>query len=132
MKTKTIRQNVQINASPAEVYEALMDSKKHSAFTGAKAVISPRVGGNFNAWEGYATGQNLELVHGKKIVQSWRASDWPQEHFSKATFSLAKSGKGTTLSFSQTGVPADCAEEITQGWIDYYWTPLKAFLEKKK
>lgn len=34
--TKTIEQSVTFNASPHDVYEALMDSEKHSQFTGAK------------------------------------------------------------------------------------------------
>ena len=37
VSTKTIEQTVEFSASPHEVYEALMDSEKHSAFTGAKA-----------------------------------------------------------------------------------------------
>ena len=40
MKTKGIRQVVTIKTTPHAVYEALMDSKKHGAFTGGKAVIS--------------------------------------------------------------------------------------------
>ena len=42
--TKTIEQSVTFNASPHDVYEALMDSEKHSQFTGAKALISREVG----------------------------------------------------------------------------------------
>lgn len=34
---KSIKQEVVINATPAEVYSALMDSRKHGAFTGAPA-----------------------------------------------------------------------------------------------
>ena len=37
--TKTIEQTVTIKANPHDVYEALMDSEKHSQFTGAPADI---------------------------------------------------------------------------------------------
>ena len=87
---KSIRQSVTINASPKAVYDALVDSTKHSLFSGSKASISRRVGGTFTAYDGYAEGVNLELVPGKKIVQSWRASDWPDGHYSKATFAISK------------------------------------------
>ncbi len=40
VSTKTVEQTVTFNASPHDVYEALMDSYKHSQFTGAEAVIS--------------------------------------------------------------------------------------------
>lgn len=88
MKTKTIRQIVVFKASPHDVYEALMDSKKHSKFTGAKAIISREVGGKINAYDGYIEGVNVELVPDKKIVQKWRGSDWPEGHYSTATFEL--------------------------------------------
>ncbi len=47
--TRTIEQTVTFKASPHEVYESLMDSAKHSKFTGAKASISREVGGAFTA-----------------------------------------------------------------------------------
>jgi len=130
MKTKTIRQSVTFRAPPHEVYEALMDSEKHARFTGAGASISRRVGGRFTAYDGSLEGENLELVPDVKILQSWRSDDWPEGHYSRATFSLAKVEGGTRLTFTQTGVPEDFYEDVKQGWIDYYWEPMKRLLEK--
>jgi activator of HSP90 ATPase len=129
MKTKTIRQSVTFKASPHEVYEALMDSKKHARFTGAGASISREVGGRFTAYGGSLQGENLELVPDAKIVQTWRSDDWPEGHYSRATFSLAKVEGGTRLTFTQTGVPEEFYEDVKQGWIDYYWEPMKRLLE---
>jgi activator of HSP90 ATPase len=129
METRTIRQSVTIKASPHDVYEALMDSKKHAKFTGGKASISREVGGKFTAYDDYAEGVNLELAPDKKIVQSWRASDWPEGHYSKVTFSLAKTEGGTRLSFTQTDVPEELYDDVAQGWRDYYWAPMKEMLE---
>ena len=67
-ETKTIKQIILIPATPEEVYDALIDEKKHAEFTGAKAKIDPKIGGKFTAWDGYIFGKNLELVKGKKIV----------------------------------------------------------------
>src|ERR1051325_1548075 len=104
-KTKTIRQTVTFNASPQAVYDALIDSKKHSAFTGQKAVISKKQGGKYFAYGGYHGGVNLELKPGKKIVQSWHAQNWPKGHFGKAVFNFSKTKTGTKLSFVHYGVP---------------------------
>ena len=131
MKTKTIRQSVTFKSSPHEVYEALMDSRKHTRFTGAKAKISRKINGKFSAYDGYIEGVHLDLVPGKKIVQSWRGSDWPEGHFSKATFSLKKVKDGTRLTFAQRGVPDQHYDDIRQGWHDYYWKPMKEMLEEK-
>jgi activator of HSP90 ATPase len=130
MKTKTIRQSVTFKSPPHEVYEALMDSEKHARFTGAAASISREVGGRFTAYDGSLEGENLELVPDVKIVQSWRADDWREGHYSRATFSLKEIEGGTRLAFTQTGVPEESYEDIKQGWIDFYWDPMKQLLEK--
>ena len=130
MQSKDIKQTASFKASPHEVYDALMDSKKHSTFTGSAATISRKVGGNISAYDGYIEGKNLELVPNEKIVQSWRGSDWPEGHFSKVTFVLHKTSTGTKLSFLHEDVPAEFYKDIRQGWIDYYWAPMKEMLEK--
>ena len=49
IRVTTIRQKIIIPAAPDAVYEAFMDAKKHSAFTGSKATSDARVGGKFTA-----------------------------------------------------------------------------------
>jgi activator of HSP90 ATPase len=127
--SKNIKQSVTFKASPHEVYELLMDSKKHAEFTGGGAKISRKAGGKFSISGGDISGVNLELVPDQKIVQSWRYSDWPDGVYSKATFTLETVTKGTRLTFTQTGVPDDKYEDIKQGWIDYYWAPMKEIFE---
>lgn len=131
MKTKTIKQAATFHCSPLKVYEVLMDERKHAQLTGAPATISRKVGGNFSIYGAYATGKNIELITGKKIVQTWRSSDWPENEISVVTFNLQETKKGTRLSFIQTGVPEDQYESIKQGWIDFYWEPMKQLLESK-
>jgi activator of HSP90 ATPase len=131
MKTKTIRQTVIFSATPDIVYEMLMDSAKHATFTGDEAHINREVGGRFIAYGDYIEGTNLELVPGEKIVQSWRASDWPEGHYSKVTFSLEPVDHGTRLTFIQTDVPDEFSEDIGQGWHDYYWTPMREMVESE-
>jgi activator of HSP90 ATPase len=127
---QAIRQSVIFRATPHDVYEALMDSSRHTEFTGDEASISRVVGGPIMAYGGYVTGKNLELIPDEKIVQAWRASDWPEGQESTATFTLSAEDGGTRLTFVQEGVPDEQRTDIEQGWIDYYWTPMKAMLEK--
>jgi activator of HSP90 ATPase len=130
METKTIRQTISFHASAHDVYELLMDEKKHALFTGGSARISRNVGGTFVTNDGYSDGKNVELVPDAKIVQTWRASDWPDGHYSMLTITLFPESSGTKLSFVQTGVPDDQYEEISQGWHDYYWSPMKTALKR--
>jgi activator of HSP90 ATPase len=130
MVIRNIRQTVVFKSSPHLVYETLMDTRRHARFTGGKAIISRKIGGKISTFDGYAEGVNLALAPDEKIVQSWRAADWPAGHFSKITFTLKPVAGGTRLTFSQTGVPGDQYEDIARGWRDYYWAPMKEMLEK--
>jgi uncharacterized protein YndB with AHSA1/START domain len=128
--TKTIRQSVVIKAAPKKVFEALISEKKHAKFTGAPASISRQVGGAFSCYGGYLTGYNLELVSPRLIVQAWRGKGWPKGTYSIVTFALArKAGGGTKISFTHAGVPAGDVKSKAKGWRDFYWKPLKAYLE---
>jgi len=129
---KLLKQKIIFKASPSEVYSALMDEKKHSAFTGAKAEIENKVGGNFSAWDGYIEGENLELVPGKKIVQKWRASDWAKGKYSTVTYELSPKSDGCQLTFTQVDIPDENFDEIEQGWTDFYWEHLKEWFNNEK
>jgi activator of HSP90 ATPase len=128
--SRIIRQTVTFKVSPHEVYEALMDSKKHAAFSGGKASISRVVGGRISAYDGYITGKNIELVPDKKIIQDWRAVDWSEDWYSRITFEFSAVPDGTRLDFTHAELPEGTEEEFTQGWIDNYWDPMKRYLEK--
>jgi uncharacterized protein YndB with AHSA1/START domain len=129
--TKTIRQTVTLGAAPGRVYAALIQEKRHSKFTGEKAVITPKAGGAFSCYGGYLKGFNIDLVPGKRIVQAWRGKGWPAGVFSIVTFALARSAGGRTrLTLTHVGVPASSYKGIKQGWRTFYWAPLKAYLAK--
>lgn len=128
MKTTHIKQTVTFQAKPEEIYDLLMNSKKHAEFTGGKATVSAVVGGRVKAYDGYIEAKNVGLLPGKKIVQEWRAADWPSEAWSLVKFELEKTKTGTKLTFTQTGVPEEFVDEISSGWKEYYWLPMKAWL----
>jgi len=133
VKTKNISHRVTLPAKPAAVFAALMDSARHSRFTGERARIGARPGGAFTCYGDYINGITLELEPGKHIVQAWRSRNWPAGFYSIVTFALtAKRGGKTGLHFSQVGVPANDYAKKNQGWRTHYWEPLKRFLERRK
>jgi len=132
IKTGTIRQKVLIDATPDEVYNALMSARIHSEFTGSKATIVPKVGGRVTAWGNYITARNLELIKGKRIVQEWSTSEWPKDYPpSKLTITLKKSGGKTELTMVHSKVPMSQIKSYTGGWVESYWDPLKKYFEGK-
>ena len=58
MKTRTLQQTIAFKASPRDVDEMIMDSRKHSLLSGEKAKISRKVGGSLTAWSGHISGIN--------------------------------------------------------------------------
>lgn len=133
MKTTTIKQEVFINASPDQVYECLIDPRKHAAFTGSRATCDPRPGGKFSAWDGYIFGKNLKLEKGKRIYQEWQTTEWPEgAEPSIIEFRFKPFKGGTKIVMVQSEVPAEQKEEYAQGWIDFYWAPLKAYFVGKR
>jgi len=131
VKTTTIKQKTLIPAAPDEVYEALMDAKKHSAFTGSKATCDPKVGGKFTAWDGYISGRNLQLEEGKRIVQEWSTADWPEAYPpSKLKLTFQKTKSGTEISMIHSDVPVEQADDLAEGWIEFYWKPMKEYFAR--
>jgi activator of HSP90 ATPase len=129
MKTKNVHQTVTLKADPKDVYHALMNSDIQSKITGSKAVIGSKTGSPFSVWDGGINGFNLALDKNKKIVQAWRAEEWPKGHYSVAVFDLEKTESGTKLVFDQYGVPDDDCKNISDGWKSYYWNSMKSMFK---
>lgn len=126
---KTIKQKVKFNASSDVIYRLLTDSKLHSTFSGKKANISKKVGGAFSVYSGDITGINVDLAPGKRIVQAWRAKDFPTGIFSMATFNLAPTPSGgTEVVLTHRGVPKDLIPRIEKDWRESYWNKMKHYL----
>jgi uncharacterized protein YndB with AHSA1/START domain len=126
---KTIKQRVKFKASPATVYDLLADSRKHSAVTGRKASISPRIGGAFSASGNDVSGVNVDLVPGRRIVQAWRHRRFPEGIYSMAAFTLtATPDGGTELVLTHRGVPKDLIPETERTWRDVYWSGIRAYI----
>ena len=131
MGKKTIRQKVTVPAKPIEVYEAFVDAKKHSAFTGSKATGGGKVGRKFTAWDGYIYGRFLELEEGKKIVQEWATTEWPEGcPASRFELTFREVKGGTEVSMIHSGIPAEQAKDLREGWKEFYWKPLKEYFKK--
>ena len=125
----SIHQVIQFTASAKRIYQALLDAKQFSQFTGgAPAQIDPAAGGAFSCFGGMIIGRNVELKPDARIVQAWRAGNWPEGVYSVVRFELTGEGAATTLTFDQSGFPEEQREHLDAGWHKMYWEPLKAYL----
>jgi uncharacterized protein YndB with AHSA1/START domain len=126
----TIHHEIPIAASPARVYEALLNAEQFSQRTGgAPSNIDRTEGGSFSVFGGHVTGRNVELVPDQRIVQAWRAKTWAPGVYSIVQFELRPDGTGTRVIFDHAGFPDGTGEHLATGWHENYWNPLKAALE---
>ncbi len=127
---KNLEQSVTFRSSPHDVYETLVNSRKHTKFTGAPARLEAKPGGRFTHYGGELEGLVVDLKKDSRIVLAWRSSGWPKGHYSIAQFDLRKVRGGTRLDFAQFGIPTGDFKDIAEGWRQYYWRPMKEFLER--
>lgn len=119
-----------IPAAPQDVYKAWLDSKQHGLMTGARAKVSAKASGTFEAWDGYITGKNLKLEPGERIVQEWRTSEFSEdEEDSRLEIIFAKVKEGTKLTIKHNNLPGH-GMQYKQGWVDSYFEPMKDYFEK--
>ena len=126
-KSITIHQEIEFNATPQQLYEALLDSKRFTEFSGRPAEINREVGGAFSLFKGHIVGRNLELVPNERIVQAWRVVTWPEGAYSIVRFDLKPQGSGTHLVFDQIGFPEGLHDHLAAGWGENYWSLLKKY-----
>jgi uncharacterized protein YndB with AHSA1/START domain len=129
--TEQLRLTVILPASARQVYEAWLDSASHTQFTGGVAEIDPTAGGTFTAWDGYISGQNVELEPCSRILQSWRTTDFPENTpDSLLEILLEEKGQETQLVLIHTQIPEGQADQYAEGWENYYFLPMKEFFSK--
>jgi hypothetical protein len=90
--------------------------------------MSDVVGADVSAWDGYISGRNLELIPGERIVQSWRTSEFADEHEDSAiSIVLTEIGDGTLLTLEHSNVPDDHRSYEEGGWQSNYFEPMVAY-----
>ena len=117
-----------VPASPERVYETWLSSSGHTAMTGADASVDPRVGGNYDAWDGYITGRTIALDPGRRIVQSWRTADFTEEDLDSEIDVLFEAvDEGTRVTINHSDVPALQRGYEEGSWEESYFVPMREY-----
>lgn len=122
-----------IPASAREIYDAWLDSRGHSEMTGGQARMSDAIGAEVSAWDDYISGRNLELSPGERIVQSWRTTEFTDEHEdSIITVLFEEVADGTLLTLVHSNVPDDQRSYEEGGWQTNYFEPMQSYFSGRK
>ena len=117
-------------AEPEEVFRTWLDGSLVAEFTGSPANGDDLPRNPFTAWDGYISGANLEIDPPRRIVQSWRTTEFPEDApDSIVEIFLEKAPGGTLLHLKHSVIPDGQGEDYRQGWVDYYFDPLKEYFQ---
>ncbi|HET9752613.1 MAG TPA: SRPBCC domain-containing protein [Myxococcales bacterium] len=118
-----------VAAEPQRVFSAWLDAKEHAAFTGGgEAVVEPWTGGRFIAWDGYIHGILLGVDPGRRVVQTWRTSEFPPEaRDSRLVVEFEPARGGTRVIIRHTDLPPSHAKRYEKGWMEHYLKPLARY-----
>ncbi len=113
-----------------DLYDAWLDSGRHSDMTGAEAEVSGEPGGQFTAWDGYISGRNFELTPGRRILQAWRTVEFEDDDPDSTLEVLFEPvADGTRVTIRHSNLPPH-GMQYRQGWVDNYFEPMKAYFEE--
>jgi len=121
-----------IAATPEQIYKAWLSTDGHTRMTGSPAEVEGRVKGKFTAWDGYISGETLELKPYSRIVQAWRTTEFPEGRPDSNVEILLESVKGgTKVTIIHSNIPENQADDYKQGWQDFYFKPMKSYFNKQ-
>ena len=120
---KEIKRYYTLNASPADVYNALTNKKMLEIWTGEDAEMQTEPNTEFFLWNGSINGINLEFEENQKLVQQWFFGE--QEEASVVTIKLHPHKKGTSVELRHTSIPDEAYENISDGWDEDYFGALR-------
>lgn len=124
----SIRLTTTLLGTPDDLYDAWISGKRHAAMTGSAATSEKKKGGKYTAWNGYISGKHLELDPGKRILQTWRTTEFPDDApDSRLELRFAQAAHGTKLTLLQSGIPDGQGEMYAEGWQDHYFEPMSRY-----
>lgn len=128
MKT-ALHQEITFNAARHAVFNAYLNARSHTEFTGADCTIEPTEGSAFSAHSGKIVGRNIEIVPHRMIVQAWRPADWPQGVYSLVRLSFEDLGEKCKMTLDHWGCPVEAVDHLDVGWHKMYWEPMATWLK---
>jgi predicted small metal-binding protein len=129
---KIIKQSVTLPASADRLFDMYLDPVIHGVITGEPVKISPTVGSEFRAFDGMLYGRTIAVVPKKYIVQLWRGNNWkPEDRDSILVLAFVPDGRNGKIELTHLDVPEYDFDNVNKGWLDSYWKPWRAYLEKE-
>ncbi len=131
MGKEALRLSTVLAASPQVVYRAWFEPSQHAAFTKHAAKLDDHIGGKFSLRDGKITGRNMALEFGRRLVQSWRSTEFPKvAPDSRLEVVFESVGAGTRMTVMHSDLPQGFAEPLRAFWLESYCAPMTDYFGK--
>lgn len=120
-------QTYEIDAPIEKVWMGLTEPEEIEKWGGGPAEMDGLEGTEFSLWGGDIYGTNTKVVEHKLLEQDWFGGEW--EEASKVKFEFAEVDGKTKVVLTHENIPDEEADDIEDGWREYYMGPLKEYLE---
>ena len=119
---------IELPASAHAIYKAWLNGPEHSEMIGGGATGKPVVNAEFTAWDGYIWGKNMELDTDKRILQTWRTTEFSEsDEDSMLEVLLKDMGDTCLLTLKHWNIPEGQGNSYFTGWDEHYFEPMKAY-----
>jgi len=126
---RTIQLAASLPATPDRLFDMYLDPAEHSAFTGFPVTVSHVPGSPFLAFNDILSGNILQVVPKRLIVQSWRSPHWGASDLdSTLILTFLPENDGARIELVQVNVVETDFAGVCHGWEKLYWTPWRAYL----
>ena len=133
MALETVRVSAVLPATADRIYAAWLDCAEHTRMTGGKAIVEPARRRRAQP-RGTATSpaQMLELEPGRRIVQTWRSTDFPLgAPDSRLEVHLREVEGGCEVAIIHTEIPEGQGAQYEEGWREHYLAPMPKYFGKR-
>lgn len=115
------------------LFDAWLSGEELTEITGTKSEARPVAGAKFSTGDGHIRGSNISLQPYGRILQSWRADDFPPgSPDSRLEILFEKVNGGTRLTLIHTRIPEGHKGDYEKGWKKHFLKPMKKYFKKKK
>ena len=124
---KTIKISRRIQATPEELYLALINPFTIELWSGDPAIMSEVAGEEFSLLDGNINGKNMSFVPNQEIKQVWY---FGADVESQVIIRIFPDKTHSQIWIEHTGIPDEAYENMLEGWNSAYLNPLKDFFER--
>jgi uncharacterized protein YndB with AHSA1/START domain len=126
---KNIEQTYTIDAPISKVWQALTDAEIMEQWGAGPAKMDAAEGGEFSLWDGDIHGSNTKVVKERVLEQDWYGHDHPERKY-HVSFTLSSDEDTTMVHLLHADIPDEEVKDFEDGWLDYYFNPIKKLLEQ--